>query len=133
MIVVDASIAIKWFIPEEGSEEALRILNDHIFGREEIFVPDLLFYEVVNALRYKQGLAIDGVGQFIDTLSRLELKRISTDENYLKDIFHTAREFDISAYDAAYVTLAKIFNCTLATADVKLSNKISDKIKIQIL
>lgn len=133
MIVTDASIAIKWFIPEDGSEEALRILNDHIFGRQEIFVPDLLFYEVVNVLRYKHDLTDEAIEQFIDTLSRFELKRISTDEQYLKDVFHTAREFDISAYDAAYVTLAKIFNCTLATADVKLANKIGNKIKIQLL
>lgn len=52
MVVVDASVVIKWFIPENGTAEAGTILNDHLFRREDIFVPELLFYEVVKALRH---------------------------------------------------------------------------------
>jgi len=133
MVVVDASVVLKWFLPEEGAPEAMTILNDHVFGREEIFVPDLLFYEIVNALRYKHDLDTHAVERFIEVLSWFELKRIGTDEQFLKEIPRLAREFDISGYDAAYVALAHIFHCSLITADAKLAQKIEGKIPVHLI
>ncbi|MBI2552517.1 type II toxin-antitoxin system VapC family toxin [Candidatus Uhrbacteria bacterium] len=133
MVVVDASVALKWFLPEEGAPEAMTILNDHVFGREEIFVPDILFYEIVNALRYKPDLDNPAVEKFIEVLSWFELKRIGTDEQFLKEILQVAREFDISGYDAAYAALARIFNCSLITADTRLAQKIEGKISVRLI
>ncbi len=44
--VVDASAAIKWFLPEIHSTAALRLLDPSL----ELHAPDLLFPEVGNAL-----------------------------------------------------------------------------------
>lgn len=133
MVVVDASVVIKWFIPETGVAEAERVLNDHMFGREDIFVPELLFYEVINALRYKMDIEQDAVNGFIVVLSRLELKRAGTDEQFLNTMFSIAKEYDISVYDAAYVALAEVFDCRLVTADAKLAKKAGHKAKIQLI
>ncbi|MDO8505637.1 MAG: type II toxin-antitoxin system VapC family toxin [bacterium] len=133
MIVVDASVVIKWFIPESGTAEAGIILNDHMFGREDIFVPELLFYEVVNTLRYKRDIEQDAVSGFIAVLSRLELKRAGTDEQFLNTMFSLATKYDISVYDAAYVALAEVFDCRLVTADAKLARKIGENAKIQLI
>jgi len=38
-IVVDASVVVKWFVEEEGSEEALKLRDGYIDGEVEIAVP----------------------------------------------------------------------------------------------
>ncbi|MBW1669419.1 MAG: type II toxin-antitoxin system VapC family toxin, partial [Deltaproteobacteria bacterium] len=51
--VVDASVVVKWFVEEEGSEEALAIRRRYIEEEVEIVAPELIHFEVLNALRYK--------------------------------------------------------------------------------
>lgn len=56
LVVIDASVAIKWFLPEKESEKALRIRDEHAEGAIDLAAPDLLYYEVANVLSYRQGL-----------------------------------------------------------------------------
>ena len=133
MQVVDASVTVKWFIPEEGAEEALEIFQDHISGRDEIFVPDLLFYEVVNALRYKNSLEPEGVMQFIETLSQIQPIRVGADDDFLKTVYHLAREIDVSVYDASYLILAERLQCVFVTADQKLAQKTGTRFTIRLI
>ena len=51
-LVVDASVAVKWFVREEDSDAAT-FLRD---GRHEIFAPRLMATEIGNALRRKVTL-----------------------------------------------------------------------------
>lgn len=46
MIVVDASVAVKWFVEEEGHQFALSLLEQHLV----IIAPDLIFSETTNVL-----------------------------------------------------------------------------------
>lgn len=48
MIVVDASVALKWVVPEVESD-----LSERLFEREDLVAPDLLLVEAANALRRK--------------------------------------------------------------------------------
>jgi hypothetical protein len=52
MIVVDATVAVKWFVPEHGSAEAERLL----IGSEKLFAPDLIRLEVAAGLTRKVRL-----------------------------------------------------------------------------
>ncbi|HVG07663.1 MAG TPA: type II toxin-antitoxin system VapC family toxin, partial [Thermoanaerobaculia bacterium] len=56
-IVVDASVAIKWFLPEQHSLQALRLLE----GGRELVAPDLIWAEIGNVLwkRWRQGELAD--------------------------------------------------------------------------
>jgi predicted nucleic acid-binding protein len=45
-VVVDASVAIKWYLPEIHSEDALRLIDEE----RELLVPDLVWSEVGNIL-----------------------------------------------------------------------------------
>ena len=47
--MVDASVALKWVIPEVLSAEADRVRD----GDDDVLAPDLLLVEVANALRKK--------------------------------------------------------------------------------
>lgn len=46
MLVIDASVAVKWFLVEAGDREALALLD----GDEPLIAPDLVVAEVVNAV-----------------------------------------------------------------------------------
>ena len=50
MIVVDASVAVKWFLDERGSAEAKGLRRQFQRGDTELAAPDLLIYEVANAV-----------------------------------------------------------------------------------
>lgn len=56
MPVVDASVALKWFVDEPDSAPALALRNAHIAGQSPLVAPDLLIYEVANALLHNSRL-----------------------------------------------------------------------------
>ena len=51
-IVVDASVVVKWFVPEKDTGKALKLRDLYIRGDVELLSPTLLYYEVSNALRH---------------------------------------------------------------------------------
>ena len=124
--VLDASVAVKWFVDEQGSEKA-RVLRDrYVEGQLDLAAPDLLKYEVANALRshpiadfdrLSLAKALDAVEnyQFLTTPSR-EAWSIAVELTYASDI---------SAYDGIYIGLSKALKCPLITADEKLIKALS--------
>ncbi|MDQ2800574.1 MAG: type II toxin-antitoxin system VapC family toxin, partial [Armatimonadota bacterium] len=49
--MVDASVAVKWFLPEVHDEAARRLLkNDHFVANQRLQIPDFFFAEVSNIL-----------------------------------------------------------------------------------
>lgn len=52
-LVLDASIAVKWLVPEPDS---LKIRDAHVNEEVSLFAPDVLTCEVANALRYRSSL-----------------------------------------------------------------------------
>jgi predicted nucleic acid-binding protein len=55
-IVVDASVAVKWFVEEEFSDLALKLRDMHVNGLVDLVAPSLMPYEVLNALKYSKSL-----------------------------------------------------------------------------
>jgi predicted nucleic acid-binding protein len=50
MYVVDASLAVKWFIPEPLSDEAMKLLANFRSKISDLTAPDLIVVEVGSAL-----------------------------------------------------------------------------------
>ena len=114
--VVDASVIVKWFLNEENSEKARMIKSDLESGNISIIVPELLFLEISNSLRYKKvkeknilvaNKILFGAGFDVAKLS--EGVMIKTIENSVR--------YNITVYDALYITLAQIHGTFLVTAD----------------
>lgn len=126
MIVLDASVIIKWFQPESDSEKALHFEKEHLEGKEPIAVPDLVFYEVANVLRYQKRVDTKSFEDAVDILSEMELQVFIFSPLEFKEVFSFAREYDVSIYDVVYVILAKRMNCTFITADKKLYQKFKE-------
>lgn len=120
MIVLDASVVIKWFQEEGDSEKARVFEKKHINGEVVVAVPDILLYEVTNVLRYKKNITEEGGLKALYILTSMELQAFTFSPWELKEVFSFARLYDVSVYDALYVILAKHLHCEFVTADEKL-------------
>jgi predicted nucleic acid-binding protein len=122
--VVDASIAIKWFLTEPYDESALRLLT----GGHTLSAPDLIYSEVANILwkrvrrdemsEVEATCTLQGLGAIPLLISELWPLVVSA----LAIACRTQR----SAYDSLYLALAVREKCQLVTADRKLYNAIRD-------
>jgi predicted nucleic acid-binding protein len=68
MYVLDASVIIKWFSVEEYTDTAIEIRNKFFKGTYELAAPDLILYEVSNALRFNPKFDEDDVIEAINSL-----------------------------------------------------------------
>jgi predicted nucleic acid-binding protein len=121
--VVDASVAIKLFIEQEGSAQA-----EILFGKlatdadTELYVPELFYAECANVLwQYvrRANYPADEAKASLAKLKRLSLKRVGVPE-LVSEALDIAIAQTISAYDACYVELADRVKLPLVTADQKL-------------
>lgn len=125
MIVIDASVANKLFLPHEADyEKANLIFANHIRGLEEIVVPDLIFYEITNTLSTKSTIPHAKIAQDIADLYKFNLKVCYPSQNNLTTASRIAKELKVSVYDATYAVLAMDNKCNLITADQKFASTI---------
>jgi predicted nucleic acid-binding protein len=118
--VVDASVAVKWFLPEDHSRAAQRLLEDG----HDLSSPDLVRAEIGNVMwkRWRRGeISAEAVNDVLRDLERLPL-RIETSQPLMAAAWAVSERFDRSFYDGLYVALAERERCPLVTADRKLYN-----------
>lgn len=122
-IVVDASVAVKWFLPEPHSQEALCLLDEGW----ELLAPDLLWSEVGNILwkRWRRGeLADENAHAILQDLRRVPF-RIHPADEIAEAAWSLASRLGRSFYDSLYLALAASQSCSLVTADRRLWNAVS--------
>ena len=124
MIVLDASVVLKWFQEERDSEKALAFEERHARGEETVAAPDLLFYEIANVFRNQKGIRVEAIETALEVLSRLEIQTFTFSPVDLKEVVRFAAMHDISVYDALYVILARRLGCRFVTADKRLYTKL---------
>ena len=126
-IVVDASVAAKWYVPEEHSQQALELRDDFRSRRVDLIAPHLLLYEVANGLRYSPELSPDQILDATDALITMQITLIHLDPPHWRRAVGNALRFDISLYDSAYYTTAESHALRLLTADRRLFRKLHGK------
>ena len=129
-LVLDASVAAKWFLPREGeplAEEALSLLRRYADGEIQLIVPDLFWAELANILwkavrigRISEKAAADA----LSALLRLDFPTVSGRE-LAEDALAIALSAGRTAYDAMYVALAMKRGSTFVTADERLVNALA--------
>lgn len=126
-LVVDASVAVKWFATEKYSEKALKIRDAYFNGDLELLAPDLIYYEVANALRFHRKLKFskDDIVNAINSIKLLHITCPPSKLDWLK-ASELSLGFNISMYDAIYIAFAINRECRLVTSDEKLYNKLNE-------
>lgn len=118
-MIVDASVAIKWLVPETDTEVANQLL-----ARGDLVAPDLLASEVANAIWKKRNRGeISGVPMGLGGLMRL-FSRIEPTPPLLPRATAIALELDHPAYDCFYLALAETTGSTIVSADQRLLRKL---------
>ncbi len=114
-IVIDASVAVKWFLPEPHAHLARRVLN----SRRELLAPDLIWAEVGNAIWkrcQRAELTADLAHQIVRDFRRFPLQTYEA-KALLEPAWIIAGQCRINIYDGLYLALAVSHNCKLVTAD----------------
>jgi predicted nucleic acid-binding protein len=117
-LVVDASVAVQWIIPEADSAAARALLD----ARYRLHAPTYLPLEVDSALikcvrRRAMSLAEAMAARQASRAQPLELHDAAS---LFDPAWEIAGDEQVSIYDALYVALAERLNATLVTADARL-------------
>jgi predicted nucleic acid-binding protein len=120
--VVDASVAVKWFLPEPHADAARRLLD----GGHTLMAPDLLFPEVANILWKRvrrQEITDEEAAATVQALGALPLQ-VSASWPLVLLALEIACRTQRTVYDSLYLALAVHEDCAMVTADRKLYDAI---------
>lgn len=137
-LVVDASVAAKWCLPERRENfvlQAEELLAAYRNGAEEFVVPDLFWPELTNALWKavrKKEIDAETAEKGLSLVTDLAIPTISSFHLIPKTlqlaIFHGR-----TAYDSLYVALALHLKTELITADERLANALAAHLPVKWL
>lgn len=124
--VLDASVALRWFLENPLSSYANRVKQLLIKG-DRALVPALWHLEMSNGLAVAERRSIlspSDVDQALLGIEQLVARAIDTDSALVptRQSLSTARTFRLSAYDAVYLDLARLDKLPLASLDQQLRN-----------
>lgn len=124
-VVIDASVAAKWFLPDEPfSAQALELLRRATTGAMDFIVPDLFFSECGNILwkaARRKRLSMDETSTAIQVIEQLRPLTVPA-AALLEDTLQIARNYDRTFYDSLYLAVAAKQETYLITADEKLAH-----------
>ncbi len=126
-LVLDASIIVKWFCDEEYTDTALRIRDKFFGGDLNVVVPELMFCEVSNAIRYNEVFSKRDRCGIIDDLFSIGFDVVIPDKEILWGAMELALKTDTPIYDNVYLAVSRSRGCPFITADEKYANKIKAK------
>jgi predicted nucleic acid-binding protein len=122
-LVVDASVALKWFLPDEPlADEALAIIRDG----SGLIAPDILVAEVCNGAWRSARLGRigqDQVHEIAAILPRIFESLIGA-ASLAPRAVAIAGAIDHPVYDCLYAALAEVRQVPLVTADTRLVRKL---------
>lgn len=123
VVVVDASLALKWVLMEEDSERASMVLDHWVESGTRLIVPAHFLIEctaVLTKLWRRGELSIQEAQEAFGTVYALEIEVISDKRLSFHALEAADRYGVLSGYDAHYVALTALYGCELWTADERL-------------
>jgi predicted nucleic acid-binding protein len=138
LVVVDASVAVKWFLP--GKEESLvsqavALLDAYDDQQVRFIVPDLFYVETASAVwkAVRTGRVSRSFGdQALGLLVQREFPTVPA-LKLLDRAFEIAADYGRTVYDSLYVALAVQTSAQLITADERLANALAARLPVKWL
>ena len=123
MLVIDASVAVKWFLDEPGDREARALVE----GSEALMAPELIVAEVLNAIwkRLLRGEADIRQGPRVAAALPKVLAQIRSLAPLATRTLELAAELRHPVYDCFYLALAEERSAKLVTADRRLISRLA--------
>lgn len=120
MIIVDASVALKWVLPEENSAAARAL------WQEDLAAPDFWIVELANALwrrTIQKELSYKEAARRLTRLHQAPVRTLLT-VDHIDDAFRLAAELEHPVYDCLYLAAAMREGAQLVTADHRFARRI---------
>jgi predicted nucleic acid-binding protein len=121
--VLDASVALKWALPEVDSDRALHLRDDFRNSAVELLAPDIFPAEIGHALARaeRRGIISPPLGSvFLADILATPPQLFPSHPGLVTRAFAIASRMRVGVYDCLYVALAEREGCELITADDKL-------------
>lgn len=129
---IDASVGVKWLLPEEYRDQALALYEDCRRSNTIVAVPPHFPIEVTNAVRRRvsRHLITHAEGQeILKTFAKFWVRLVIPPRLY-EEALDLAEAFDRpTVYDTHYVATAKLLGCDLWTADESLLNALDGRLR----
>lgn len=121
-IVVDASVALKWLLPEPDSVDAEGVAS----GNHVLIAPTLVIAESCNAVwkRLRTGEVAADHAQLVVARLPMFFDALVADANLAPMAMTIARALDHPVYDCFYLALAEKEAAALVTADRRLVERV---------
>lgn len=120
-LIIDTSVALKWLNQdnEQNIDHADKILEDAKNGRVEILAPELLKYEIGNALLYGKRIENKDIKQLLSIFYSLPINFVAENTELGNSTYILANNLGITYYDASFISIAKQYGATLITENPK--------------
>ena len=121
-VVVDASLAFKWLVPEKDSDKARELARFWDSSGTQPVAPHLMPVEVANALHrrvIRDELALQDATRLMENLLATGISLRETPELHSRALELAHNLNQDAVYDAHYLALAETLGCELWTADVR--------------
>lgn len=136
-LVVDSSVAIKWFVDEDDSDQAQVLLDGIGAGDYILIVPELIYAEVGNIIWKKvtRGALTPSDGQIVaNTFFAADIgSEVVLTRTLFLDACRIAISYKQSMYDSIYLALSIREQCPLVTADERLFNSVGTSLPNLVL
>jgi len=121
--IVDASVAVKWVLPERYSDQAVAVLNSGEPLESPLILP--LEFDSVLCRRMRKGeITLEKAEDSRAMLRKLPI-RLHPIESLLDSAFSLAAHTNSKPYDCLYVMLAARLGGRMVTADERLFNSLA--------
>lgn len=123
-MIIDASVAFKWLVPEEGSDRAFALI-----GAGQLNAPSLIFAEVGNALwkRMTREQISPDSGASAQLAALEQLVVVHDDATLVPRALELGLHLGHAIYDCVYLALAERLSLPLLTADAKFLARVRER------
>jgi predicted nucleic acid-binding protein len=134
MVLVDASVVLRWFVQQQGFEAAEAWLRRFIADPDLLLAPDLLRFEVHGGLARLSPRRDPGWSRrSFQRFERLGLRMLSTDAVLFDRALELAAELHIAGYDALYIAHAEALGVPWLTADQRILGRLAKAPRVRAL
>lgn len=134
MIVLDPSVAAKWFVEREPLAKEAQFVLSHIESDPSTYVvPELFMNELLAVLCRLRPRRPEQVREALELVEALGMRRIGNGHAVLSLAADLAGRWRLSGFEAIYAALASLSGGVWLTADARTARRVGTERLVRVL
>jgi len=117
LVVLDASVGVKWFRHEAGERRAMAVLESALRSEVQIVVPTHFVHEVLSVVERRNDTG--GIIRAWQLMQKARLDIVPLTDDVVCEAATQCERLGCSFYDALAPAVASLLDATLVSADFK--------------